>query len=238
MPSLRKKYFLRMYRANPYGLRSYINTLGRSDGQQNNGSLDIIPYPVEFNSTVMSRYPNTNISLMKTACVSKRETEAEQCDVLSHARWIKSIADSDEAFVQEVKRDIRAGCYERKTLVNRSLVSACNFFLVRDNGFKRKGMKFIEGDDVFAIYYHSSNVESPLEISKELTATFLVDLNDSVSLVFDTKPFREFKERADERRRALYAIIKCKLVVSNERDYTAEEETEDYAENESGISAE
>lgn len=227
-----------MYRANPYGLRSYINTLGRSNGQQNNGDLDIIPYPVEFNSTVMSRYPNTNISLMKTACVSKRET-AEQCDVLSHARWIKSIADSDEAFVQEVKRDIRAGCYERKTLVNRSLVSACNFFLVRDNGFKRKGMKFIEGDDVFGIYYHSSyNVESPLDISKELTATFLVDLNDSVSLVFDTKPFKEFKERADERRRALYAIIKCKLVVSNEREYEEEEEENEDYENEASISAE
>lgn len=96
-------------------------------------------------------------------------------------------------------------------------------------------MKFIEGDDVFAIYYHSGNVESPLNISKELTATFLVDLNDSVTLVFDSKPFREFNVRADERKRALYAIIKCKLVVPNEREY--EEENDNY-ENESGISAE
>ena len=73
-------------------------------------------------------------------------------------------------------------------------------------------------------------------ISKELTASFLVDQNDSVSLVFDTKPFPEFKERADERKRSLYAIIKCKLVVSNEREYDDNDDVE--SENEAGICAE
>lgn len=237
MPSLRKRYFQRMYRANPYRLGPYINTLGRINGRQNNGSLDIIPYPVEFNTTTMSKYPNTNITLTKQACVSKREM-TEQCDVLSHARWIKAIADSDESFVQEVKTDVRAGCFERKILVNRSLVSACNFFLCRDNGFKRKGMKFLEGDDVFGIYYYSSNVQSPLAITKELTATFLVDLNDSVTLVFDTKPFPEFNERADERKRSLYALLKCKLVVTNEKEYREVAEPNFNFEDECGVSAE
>ena len=96
-------------------------------------------------------------------------------------------------------------------------------------------MKFVEGDDVFAIYYYLNNSQSPLVISKELTASFLVDQNDSVSLVFDTKPFPEFKERADERKRSLYAIIKCKLVVSNEREYDDNDDVE--SENEAGICA-
>ena len=124
MSSFRKRYYLRIYRSNPYKLSSYINTLGRRNGKLNKGELDIIPYPVEFKSSVMLKYPN--IALTKTACVSKREA-TEQCDVLSHARWIKSIADSDEAFINEIKRDIHDGCFERKTLMNRSLVSACNF---------------------------------------------------------------------------------------------------------------
>ena len=212
MPSLKKKYFLSMYRKNPYKLRSYINTLGRNDTQRNNGTIDIMPYPVEFNANIISKYKDMHISLTKTNCVLKQNCTTDQFSI-DDIKWIQSISGLNKKFMDDIKLRLRS-C-EPNTTINESLACACNFFLVQNHGFKRKEIKYVQQENILIIYYYySNNNVQHIDITKELFTSFSVDSIQppSVCLIFDSKPFEEFHQLVDdEKKRGLYAIVKCRL---------------------------